>query len=452
MVKTSFQSLLSDDASSPKTWPDNVAEYKMMKSYQQSIPETISLPFDNASLLCANLDLDNGDGEGVMHVFLRWMKIVVLKLVRSYYALPIILVVLPMLIGLFIGFWVGRKSESNRKTEAAVAKSHETSNSPFVFRLGSWVTGKLFPHTSFVRLWAMKDPVMKGSMSLWEERHRRSSRISSATLRKEFPETSAEMAELEDTTRAQLQESREAARESGVDLKHIPKHVAVIMDGNRRYGKAVYGNATAGHWDGSKKVLEFAKWCIEERIPILTVYAFSSENWHRDPAEVAALMDLLSKYSEELRQEAIERGIRVKILSTDNNRIPQHVKTALKRLENDTAYCIGSLEMNICLSYGSRGEIVGACRTLAEECLAGKLEIEDITEEKFQMSLLTGHHPDPDVMIRTSGEVRLSNFLLWQLAYSEFFFVDVNWPAFEKDDLLNVIRTFAEGRKRRFGK
>mmetsp|Transcript_20424 Transcript_20424/g.41934 ORF Transcript_20424/g.41934 Transcript_20424/m.41934 type:complete len:225 (-) Transcript_20424:74-748(-) len=224
------------------------------------------------------------------------------------------------------------------------------------------------------------------------------------------------------------------------------------MDGNRRYGKTKYGSAAKGHWDGSSKLVEFAKWCMAEEIGVLTVFAFSSENWKRDPAEIAALMQIFTKYCDELRVEAIERNIKINVLSTDYEKVPVNVQVGIKRMVEETQHCDGMI-MNICLSYGSRGEIVGATKSVVEDVLQNKLDPSTIDENAIEQRLLTHNcGGDPDVLIRTSGEVRISNFLLWQLAYTECFFVDKPWPAVEKSDLLNVIRTYAKGRNRRFGK
>lgn len=163
-------------------------------------------------------------------------------------------------------------------------------------------------------------------------------------------------------------------------------------------------------------------------------------------------MSLFVQYCEELRVESLRRNIRVRVLSTETARIPMAVKVGLQKLEHDTQHCAGGLQMNICLSYGSRGEIVNACRDLAVDCVAGNLKPEQITEDTFQKRLLTGHCGDVDVLIRTSGEIRISNYLLWQLAYSEMFFLSKNWPELEKYDLLEVIRNYAKGRNRRYGK
>ena len=261
----------------------------------------------------------------------------------------------------------------------------------------------------------------------------------------------AELAERENTARQHLSSDANTSRESGVPLSSVPRHIAVIMDGNRRYGRQRYGSATRGHWDGSKTLADFAKWCIAEGVQVLTVYAFSTENWDRDPDEVAALMAIFVRYCKELREEALARGIRLRVLSTEADRIPADVAAGLKRMVEETAHCDKFL-MNICLSYGSRGEMVHACRSLAADVQQGKLSSSDITENVITGRLLTGDCPDPDIVMRTSGEMRLSNFLLWQIAYSEMFFVERTWPELTKDDLVKVIQNFANDRQRRYGK
>jgi len=251
---------------------------------------------------------------------------------------------------------------------------------------------------------------------------------------------------------------RDSHFEAGVVKENIPQHIAVIMDGNRRYGRAKYGMASKGHWDGSSKLCDFAKWCQCEGIRALTVYAFSTENWRRDPTEIDQLMDIITTYCDEIRVEAIERSMQVKVLTTDESPIPERVRKGIKRLEDGTAHC-REFRLNICLSYGSRGEIINACQSIVNKSvLDGKPQL--ITEDLFTNHLLTMSDQndgpvfpsDPDVLIRTSGEMRISNFLLWQLAYTEFFFLPCQWPEVEKKDLIQVIRKYASARQRRFGK
>eukprot|EP00977_Amphora_coffeiformis_P000299 scaffold83_cov181-Amphora_coffeaeformis.AAC.26 len=267
----------------------------------------------------------------------------------------------------------------------------------------------------------------------------------------DFPQTAEQLVSREDLARRDLNSDRDTLCESGISDTNLPRHIAFIMDGNRRYGRTVYGNRVAGHWDGSRKVLDVAKWCIAEKIPHATVYAFSTENWKRDPAEVASLMEIFAKYCEELRTESLQRNIRVRILSTNPSLIPSHVAGGLQRLQDDTENCTG-LCLNVCLSYGSRSEMVQVCQSLVGDCLEQKRDPSSIKEEDVTARLLTKDSPDPDILIRTSGEMRISNYLLWQLAYAELFFLDKNWPELQKDDFLEVIRSFALGRQRRFGK
>lgn len=266
-----------------------------------------------------------------------------------------------------------------------------------------------------------------------------------------FPKTQEELASRENHVRGDLTSDRDTLCESGIPQANLPRHIAFIMDGNRRYGRKQYGNTVAGHWDGSRKLLDVAKWCIAEKIPYATVYAFSTENWKRDPTEVASLMEIFAKYCEELRQESLARNIRVHILSTDTSPIPPHVAAGLKRLQDDTQCCTG-LCLNVCLSYGSRSEMVQVCQELVADCIEQDRDPATIEELDVTERLLTKDSPDPDVLIRTSGEMRISNYLLWQLAYAELFFLNKNWPEFEKDDFLEVIRSYSIGRKRRFGK
>ena len=218
------------------------------------------------------------------------------------------------------------------------------------------------------------------------------------------------------------------------------------MDGNRRYGKAKYGSITKGHWDGSKTLLDFSKWCLAEGVKIITVYAFSTENWNRSASEVSVLMGIFCKYC-----EALERGIRIKVLSTETEKIPSDVAAGIQRMVEDTKHC-DNLTLNICLSYGSKGEILNACKAIAHDVNNGVIKPSEITNSTFESKLLTGGCPDPDLIIRTSGEFRLSNFMLWQLAYSEMFFLDKQWPELTKGDLINVLKDYAKNRQRRFGK
>jgi len=264
-------------------------------------------------------------------------------------------------------------------------------------------------------------------------------------------DTSSSSTLRDNRTREYLQGPLHTLRESNIPLSSIPHHIAVIMDGNRRYGRAKYSSMTRGHWDGSKTLVDFCKWCMAEGVQVLTVYAFSTENWGRSEGEVNALMRIFRKYSEEIRVEALNRGIKVVVLSTEDDKFPDDVMAGLTRMEQDTKHCTEFI-LNICISYGSRGEIVNACRSLASDAIEGKIDVASIDEAVVESKLLTYPCSDPDIIIRTSGEFRLSNFLLWQVAYSEMFFLDKMWPELTKGDLIEVLRAYAGQRDRRFGK
>ncbi|KAL7548374.1 hypothetical protein ACHAWF_011667 [Thalassiosira exigua] len=358
-------------------------------------------------------------------LLLQWARLVLGGTIRAYLSSPLCLALLPLAVGLGVGFWMGRRGRSDSASN--IVRSGKIKDT-WASRLLSWASRCyhwLAMHSMLMLLCLDRRRLCRGDSALIDD-------------------------ERDNRTRAELQET-ESKRESGVDPRLVPRHIAVIMDGNRRHGRAKYGSAARGHWDGSRTLMEFSKWCMAEGVEVLTVYAFSTENWDRDPAEVAALMSIFRKYCDELRVEAVERGIRVRVLSTEQSRIPEDVREGLDRMVEETRDG-DRFEMNICLSYGGRGEIVNACRSIAADVRAGRLDAEGVGEAEVRDRLLTGCCRDPDVVIRTSGEERLSNFLLWQVAYSEFFFLKKHWPELEKEDLFEVIRSFAHGRKRRFGK
>ncbi|CAK4636778.1 hypothetical protein AeMF1_009282 [Aphanomyces euteiches] len=230
----------------------------------------------------------------------------------------------------------------------------------------------------------------------------------------------------------------------------IPKHVAVIMDGNRRYGRTKYGIPVKGHHEGSQRVVDFLTWCMEAGVQVLTLYAFSTENWNRDAAEVNALMGIFETFMNDIIPEALTRDIRVCVLASDSARLPVHVKESIQKIEVATKNC-SSFTLNICASYGSRNEIVNACRGIATQVASGAIHAEEINEDTISRYLLTRNVPDPDVLVRTSGELRLSNFLMYQCAYSELIFLDKMWPAVTRDDFVGILDEFNR-RKRRFGK
>lgn len=234
------------------------------------------------------------------------------------------------------------------------------------------------------------------------------------------------------------------------NVRIVPKHVAVIMDGNRRYGKEHFGSAHKGHHAGGQTLSNFVDWCIEEGISALTCYAFSTENWKRSKEEVACLMSLFHQHCKQIMKDSLEKNIRVRILSSDAQSIPADLELLFREMEEKTRHCDG-FYLQLAVSYGSRSEITNACRTIAQQVKDGELSIDNITEDLISNTLLTGTLPPIDLMLRTS-EIRLSNFLLWQLAYSELvFFPNKNWPAVTRADLQDAIMVYSK-RQRRFGK
>jgi len=236
----------------------------------------------------------------------------------------------------------------------------------------------------------------------------------------------------------------------GLDDGIVPKHIALIMDGNRRYGRREHGAAIEGHRAGGEKLRDFVVWCSEAGVAVLTAFAFSTENWKRQPHEVDAMMELFLSEVPKLGECTEKLNARVRFLCSEPEPIPVRVRSAMDGLEARTSTCDG-LQVNICLSYGGRGDVVQACRELSRDVIAGNLQVDAINETALSRRLLTGDMPDPDVLIRTSGELRLSNFLIFQLAYTELFFLDKHWPDVTREDFLEVIEEYRK-RGRRFGK
>ncbi|UEM23898.1 isoprenyl transferase [Skermanella mucosa] len=228
----------------------------------------------------------------------------------------------------------------------------------------------------------------------------------------------------------------------------LPQHVAIIMDGNGRWAKARGLPRTAGHRKGIEAVRRTVEAARELGIPYLTMFGFSSENWRRPEGEVFDLMQLLRFYLRSEIAELHKNGVRLRVIG-DRSRLSGDIVTMIENAEELTR---GNRELNltIALSYGARQEIANAARQMVREALAGRLDPEDVTEESFSGRLLTRDIPDPDLLLRTSGEQRISNFLLWQLAYTELVFVDTLWPDFTKRDLEDAIREFNQ-RDRRYG-
>jgi len=231
----------------------------------------------------------------------------------------------------------------------------------------------------------------------------------------------------------------------------IPKHVAIIMDGNRRWARKLEKPPWYGHFFGSRKLEEILEWCRELGIRTLTVYAFSTENFKRTPEEVNALMNLFEeKFRELIKDERVHRyGIRVNVLGR-KELLPEKVREAAEEAERVTRK-YSNYVLNIALAYGGRSEITDAVKEIVDDVLAGKIRKEDIDEELIKRYLYYPNMPDPDIVIRTGGEERISNFLLYQIAYSELFFVDVYFPEFRKIDFLRIIREYQK-RQRRFGR
>lgn len=229
----------------------------------------------------------------------------------------------------------------------------------------------------------------------------------------------------------------------------VPRHVAVIMDGNRRFGRQKYGDSLSGHRAGGEKLREFILWCSELGIEFLTVFAFSTENWKREEKEVQAMMELFLSEVPRLGEHAMTHNCRVRFLASDAEPLPADVKAAVASLEDMSSSCTG-LTLNVCLSYGGRSDVVRACRGIAEKVQSGELDPRHISDAMVKHHLLTGDIPDPDVLIRTSGERRLSNFLMFQLAYAELFFLEKHWPEVEREDFMDVVKQF-QRRHRRFG-
>ncbi len=228
----------------------------------------------------------------------------------------------------------------------------------------------------------------------------------------------------------------------------VPQHIAIILDGNGRWAKSKGMPRNYGHAQGSKNVERICEEAWRMGIKYLTVYAFSTENWSRPDSEVAALMKLLRNYMKTCLKTAAKNDMKIRVIG-DIEPLDEDIKSRIRELEEATVNN-GGLNFTIALNYGSRDEMTRAVRKMAQDCADGKLSATDINESVFESYLDTHGIPDPDLMIRTSGEQRLSNYLLWQLAYSEFYFTDVPWPDFTKEELVRAVEEFNH-RHRRFG-
>ena len=232
------------------------------------------------------------------------------------------------------------------------------------------------------------------------------------------------------------------------DSVPVPQHVAVIMDGNGRWATQRGLPRTAGHEAGAKSVREIVRSCGKLGVQVLTLYSFSTENWGRPEDEVEALMALLARYLESETDELMDSRVRLQGIG-ELERLPGFVRMLLDEAERRTAGNDG-LRLTLALSYGSRAEIIGAIQSIAREVAAGHLTPDEIDEDAVSNKLYTRDIPDPDLLIRTSGEMRLSNFLLRQLAYAELYVTDVFWPDFRRQHLFQAVRDFQD-RERRFG-
>ena len=230
--------------------------------------------------------------------------------------------------------------------------------------------------------------------------------------------------------------------------ENMPKHIAIIMDGNRRWARAQGKPAGFGHKAGAKTLEKIVRYANKIGLEHITVYAFSTENWKRAEDEVNALMMLLQNYLDDYSKRADSENIKVKILgdiTVLSQGMQKSIINCMERTKNNTG-----VTFNIALNYGGRDEIIKGVKNVAQEVKDGKLQIEDINEEIISNNLYTKGQPDPDLLIRTSGEIRLSNFLPWQLVYSEFLFIDKNWPDFTEEDLDEAIIEYQK-RTRKFG-
>ena len=234
-----------------------------------------------------------------------------------------------------------------------------------------------------------------------------------------------------------------------IDLTRLPQHIAIIMDGNGRWARKHGKNRIFGHTNGVSSVRETSEGCAELGVKYLTLYAFSTENWNRPVTEVSALMTLLLKTIKSELKTLLKNDIRLKVIG-DMSKLPvgvaKELTDAMQNTVNNTR-----MDLILALNYSGKSEIVRAVKMISEKVAKGEIKPEDVTEDLVSNNLYTAGIPDPELLIRTSGEKRVSNFMLWQLAYAEYFFTDVFWPDFTREDLYKAIIDF-QNRERRFGK
>lgn len=233
-----------------------------------------------------------------------------------------------------------------------------------------------------------------------------------------------------------------------IDKEKLPRHIAIIMDGNGRWAKRKSLTRISGHMKGAEAVREVVKACRELGIKVLTLYAFSIENWQRPKEEVKALMELLKDFLLKEGDEMVQNGIRLCAIGKLED-LPQDVRKILQEIIKKTETCDGMI-LNLALSYGGRSEILNALRGILDDFQKGKITPEEITLQRFSQYLWTWGLPDPDLLIRTSGEFRISNFLLWQIAYTELYVTETLWPDFNRKELMKAIADY-QSRERRFG-
>ncbi|MGN0929097.1 MAG: isoprenyl transferase [Alphaproteobacteria bacterium] len=233
------------------------------------------------------------------------------------------------------------------------------------------------------------------------------------------------------------------------DNLKIPQHIAIIMDGNGRWAKSKGLPRTVGHTNGAKAMQRVVEACKKFGVKILTVYAFSTENWNRPKEEVDFLMDLFAKYLKNQSKKLVENKIRFRVLG-DKSRFSKDIQESMIKLENETRD-FDEFYLNVAMNYGGRAEIVKAVKEIADEVKSGNLDINSIDEKVFENHIYTAGQPSPDLIIRTSGEQRLSGFLLWQCSYSELYFPKTNFPDFDEEQIKLAIEEYTK-RDRRYGK
>ena len=242
--------------------------------------------------------------------------------------------------------------------------------------------------------------------------------------------------------------SKKKINDFEVDYNNLPEHIGIIMDGNGRWARKRGLPRSAVHREGAKTLEKLTRFAGDIGIKYITYYAFSTENWKRPSKEVESLMKLMTMYLDDYKRLLGGEDIRIRIIGKREG-LSEEILRKIEIVENDTKHN-SKITMNIAVNYGGREDILNSVKIIADKVEKGLLKPEDITEEDISSNLYTNYMPDPDLIIRPSGELRLSNFLMWQSAYSEFWFSDINWPDFTKDDFLRAISDFQK-RNRRYG-